>query len=121
MSRAACPSRSRPSRRSARRRATGGPSARRSGATRGVGPLAGLRGGHVVVAVLREDAAQRFALVGLGGHEGVLALDALERPFLRVEAEVALAALVVRPVAEEAIVREDGADVALEVDDLIRL
>ena len=71
------------------------------------------RWGHHVVGVLGAEAADDFASFGVAGVDGGLAgFAAAEGGVAVVEAELALAALVVGAVAFEAAVREEGADVS---------
>lgn len=63
------------------------------------------------------DAADQFAFTGLAGDDGQAAgLGGLEGVGLDVEPELGLALALVRAVAGEAVLGEDGADVAVEID-----
>ena len=74
------------------------------------------RRGHEVVGVLREEARDDGGLLRLAGDDGRFAGRAgLERFVAHVEAELALACLVVEAVALETRVRHDGPDVPVEV------
>ena len=76
--------------------------------------LVRVRRRHQVVGVFGEDAFDQLALVGLAGNEGLLRDGVLAH----IEAELGLALLLVGAVAEEAVVREDGSDVAVVIHPL---
>jgi hypothetical protein len=75
----------------------------------------GLRRRHPLVGVLGGQSADQLALAALAGDNDGLAVADAEGPLLGVEAELGLAGLLVRAVAEEAVVRQDGQHVAAEV------
>ncbi len=71
---------------------------------------------HEFIRVRMEDAGDEFAGGGLAGHKGARArLRRLQRLFTDVQAQPALAALLVRTVAVVAVVGQDGPDVALKI------
>lgn len=78
--------------------------------------IGGIEWRHVVVSVRGEDAGNELGFVGLAWDDGV----EFSGPFEGVEAEIGLAFFFVEPVAEEAIVREDGANVPVVADFLRR-
>ena len=64
---------------------------------------------------MRESALDDGAGIWIARFDGKRAVDGREGTFGRVEAEVRLALLRVKAVTGEAVVAEDGADVAIEV------
>ena len=77
----------------------------------------GVRGWHLLVFVGGEEAGDDLAGFGFAGDDGEGAGFATgERGVAEVEAEFAFAAVVVHAVAGEALLGEDGADFAVEVD-----
>ncbi len=92
----------------------GDPAAQRLDLGRGEG-LAGLRGRHALGGVFRRDPLDQRTLVRLAGHDGAGGAGGL----LDVEPQVGLAMLRVRAVAGETLVRQDRADVAVEVGDRV--
>ena len=77
--------------------------------------LVRLRRRHEFVFIMREDALEHAAGLGLAGFDRKGSFDGGEGTFGRVEPEIALAFFRVEAVAGEAVVAEDGADVAIEV------
>ena len=71
----------------------------------------GLGGRHVVV-VGGENALDHLAGIGLAGDDGFLADGALAF----IKAQLGFTLLGIRPVTEETLVREDGPDVAIELE-----
>jgi hypothetical protein len=67
-------------------------------------------GGIFSNGIVARDAEDQLALVGIAGEERLL----VQRRVAEVEAQVGLAVLLVRPVAEVAVLGEDRADVAVE-------
>src|SRR4051812_40648060 len=64
------------------------------------------------------DAGEEAAVGRVAGADDVVRGALGEEPFVGIEPEVGDAALVVGAVACEAVVRENGADVAVEIDGL---
>ena len=72
---------------------------------------------HPVGLVLGRDPGDELALLEVSRHDRVpVRLQLGEGPFLRVQPQPGLALPRVRPVAVEALVREDGPDLVVEVD-----
>ena len=83
----------------------------------GLQRLVRIRGRHLVIEVRGGDAQPEFALREFARHHGRLVLRRLlEKSFLGVEAQTGLAMIRIRPVAGEAVVREDGPHVAIELN-----
>ena len=83
--------------------------------------FARLRRRHDFLGIARRDARHHLALLQVAGNNRVVAgLRGLERLVLHVQPQLALALVFVRPVAGEAVVREQRADVAVELDGLRR-
>lgn len=72
--------------------------------------------GHHFFVVVADDAEDEFTVGALAGDDHGGAVFRAEGAFLGVEAELGLAAFFVGAVAMVALVREDGLDVATEVD-----
>src|ERR1041385_9578802 len=77
--------------------------------------LAGLRRRHDFVRIWIRYPPDQFALVAVAGDDPGLAFPHSERAFLDIQPELGLARLFIRPVAGEAVIRADGADVAVEI------
>ena len=77
-------------------------------------PLWGLLRRHAFLRVFVRDAVEEFAFSWFAGGDG------LEGVFPEVKPQVALPGLGIRPVASEALVGKDGADVFVEVDFPVR-
>src|SRR5579871_5091769 len=75
-----------------------------------------LRFGHQVVRIMRSDAEKKFALLQTVRSDGMPALDFAEQTILRVEAQICFARIFVGAVTGVTIVRQDGTDVAIELD-----
>ena len=74
---------------------------------------------HDIFGVVREDAFDDLALLGLAGDDGDLpALAGLQRFFTDIQAQAAFARLRIEAVAMKAGVRHDRSDVAVEADDI---
>jgi len=71
-----------------------------------------LRRRHVLFRVVGRDAIDQFARLGIARHDGLLG----DGDLALVEAELGFALAGVRAVAGEAVIGEDGADVAVEFD-----
>ena len=71
-----------------------------------------IRRGHLVVGIGREDASDQLGIIRLARLDGFL----FQRDFAHVQAELGFAIVFVRAVAEEAVVRENGPDIAIELE-----
>ena len=71
---------------------------------------------HHFVGIVGEDALDQFAGVRLARRDGGVAAQIGQRTLAGVEAQLGLAILVVRAVADEAVVGKDGADVIIEAN-----
>jgi hypothetical protein len=80
--------------------------------------LARLGGRHVIVLVRGGQTLEEIALVRFAGDNKGFAFGRLEGAVLGVDAVLGFALLVVGAVASEALLGEDGADVAGEIDRL---
>ena len=76
----------------------------------------GRGGGHAHRFVFGGDAANHFALAGIAGDDGVAAAKVGGGYGFQVEAEFGFAVSRIGAMAGVALVREDGADVAIELD-----
>src|SRR5207244_4468676 len=76
--------------------------------------------GHPFFGVIRRDAQVKFALVGLARRDHAGAIAAGKEPFLGIKPQVGLALVLVRAVALKAVLRQDGPDIAIEIDGLPR-
>ena len=76
--------------------------------------LAGFRRRHHFVGIVAGDRADQLALAALARHDHRVGLA--QGAVLEVEPQVGLARLGIRPVAGEAVFREDRQDVAAEID-----
>ena len=74
------------------------------------------RGRHHLRRLVGGDPSQQFTLLRSARRNDPVATTILCRPLERVEAQSGLAILLVRPVAGEAPIREDGSDVTIEAD-----
>ena len=81
---------------------------------------AGIKRWHSVIRIVRRDAADQFALIQLSGHDGEVILMFCLCAALQVEPQIGFAARLVRTVAEEAGIGEDGPDVAIKFDLVLR-
>lgn len=72
----------------------------------------GVKRGHVVVFIFGEDSGDEFGLVWFAGDDGL----AFGGSFEGIEAEIGFALVFIEAVAEEAVVGEDGTDVAVVAD-----
>ncbi len=79
----------------------------------------GIRGGHDLLGILGKDALHHGAVGRVAGFDRLDAVFCCVSSFWGVEAEIGLAFFCIEPVAREAVVREDGADVSAEVDGFI--
>ncbi len=74
-----------------------------------------LRGRHHFVGVLGGETGDERACFRLAGHDGgVVRFSTFQRAVPHVQSEVALTLLLIRPVAGQAMIRQDGLDVAVE-------
>lgn len=73
-------------------------------------------GGHAFVLFGRDDAPKEFALVGGAWFHNTGQVFFAEQACLGIEAQVGFSFVVVRSVAEDAIVGQDGPDIAIELD-----
>jgi hypothetical protein len=83
---------------------------------RGLERLVRLLRRHALISVVGRDATDQFALVRLAWDDGRHAVPIGFRIFLDVEAQLGLTVLLVRAVTGEALVGQDRADVAIEID-----
>lgn len=73
--------------------------------------------GHQVILIGSQDAVDEFAFVGFPGHDGGFAgFGGFEGVIAEVESEAAFDFLGVGAVAREAIIGEEWADIAIELD-----
>ena len=79
----------------------------------------GVRGRHHLGGVGRDDARPDLALRERAGGDGRTAVEGAGGVLGSIEAEVGLAGLGVKPVTGETGLREDGPDIAIELDDAI--
>ena len=77
--------------------------------------LFALRRRHHLIRIVRRDPREQFALCRIARNDRADAVEFRQRTIGRVETPIALRAFV-RPVAGEAVVRKDRADVAIEAD-----
>ena len=87
---------------------------------RGRDGLVLLRRRHDVIGVVRYDALDEFALLGLAGEDDEVAFTVALGVLFVVEAQFALAAFVVGAVAGDTVLGQDRADLPAEVDRLGR-
>ena len=73
---------------------------------------------HHVVGIRRFDTLDEFALLGLAGQDHEVSLAVALGVLLVVEPQLTLAAFLVRPVAGDAVLGQDRADLAAEIDRL---
>ena len=77
----------------------------------------GVGGGHPLVGVRGRDAANEFAPVRVAGDDGRFSVrQRFDGVAPQIESQAAFAVLFVRPVAGEAVFRQDGPHIAVEVD-----
>jgi hypothetical protein len=74
--------------------------------------LVSVRRGHSLLGVAREDAPDKLTGLRLARHDRAF----LERHRAHIQTQLGFALILVRPVATEAMIREDGADIAIETD-----
>ena len=79
--------------------------------------LAGFRRRHQFVGILGRNALEELALAALARHDHRILGS--EGPLLEVEPQVGLARVRIRPMAGEAVLRQDRQDVAPEIDWLL--
>ena len=80
--------------------------------------LAALARRHRIVLVLRRDAFEQLALLRLAGDDRLVAAEIRERALREIQPVAVLAPLpllFIGAVAEEAVIREDGPDLALKI------
>ena len=80
-------------------------------------PLA-LRRRHLLLRIVRQDAHHQLALVRVARHDRADAVVIRHRLLAQIEPPLAVAMLLIRPVAEETGVRKDRPDVLVEPDGL---
>ena len=83
-------------------------------------PLTGLRRRHPFVGIVGGHPSQGFAFFRLEGDKGSLAAKFGEQTGLRIQPQIGLPLLVVRPVAIEAVLRQDRANVPAKDDLVVR-
>ena len=71
---------------------------------------------HHLLGIVGEDALDHLTGVGLAGGDRRVTTEIPQRALAGVEAQLGLAILFVRPVADEAVVGEKRADVLIEPD-----
>lgn len=75
-----------------------------------------LRWRHHLIGIRIENAGDDFRGIGLSWFDGDFEFASFGRPFIGVETEVGFAVFFVWAVAMEALIGEDGADIAVEID-----
>jgi len=78
--------------------------------------LASVRRRHQVVLVIGCDAGEQFTPARGAGHDRRVAVEISQRAFAGVEAQIGLAVAGIRPVAGEAFVGKNRADIAVELN-----
>ena len=67
---------------------------------------------HLLVGIVREDSPDHFAGVGVAGHDRFL----VDGRFALIEPQLGLARGTIGPMAREAVLEQNGADVAVVLD-----
>jgi len=76
----------------------------------------GLGRRHDLVRIIVSNPCEQFAFPWFSGNDGGVTAQVRDRSFAEVKPQVRLALLLIRSVAEEALVGEDGPDIAIELN-----